>query len=199
MFWAALTRDSISLLISPFVSHIHVFLVRVVGYLSLKTSIGIFFFPCSFSGYFCSVVSIVSSGCDQCLSTLFCLVFESLYRGVNTVFNGSESPSSLFSWHIVCQRHPCDARPWCVVINFHVVWTISFRSSLVHSKNGLEYLTSGTVQLLIPFISFPPYSFVSSSFFLFSHFHMFDSVSNQNSPVFVGFLFSNCSDFFWIW
>ena len=63
-----------------------------------------FFFPLLFSGYCRStypcVVSIVSGGCNQSSFTLFYVVFESLYRCVNAVFNAVKSPSSLFPWHI---------------------------------------------------------------------------------------------------
>ena len=85
------------------------FLVWDITCLSLKTSAELFFFPLLFSNYLHSadprVVRIVFGGCDQSFSSLFYVVFESLYRCVNAVFNDGKFSSFLFSWHIVCQRH----------------------------------------------------------------------------------------------
>ena len=103
----------------------------------------LFCFPLLFSGHFRSadpcVVSIVSGGCNQSSSQLFKVVFESLYRHVNAVFNAGKSSSSLFSWlkPIVCQRHLCDARPcaWSLVFLFSVYyylhWSFSHQRQLM--------------------------------------------------------------------
>ena len=53
-----------------------------------------------------------------------------------------------------------------MVISFLVTWSICLSSSLVHFKNGPEYLTRGTVQVFIPLISFLLYILVSSSFII---------------------------------
>ena len=52
----------------------------------------------------------------------------------------------------------------CVVISFLVLWSICFSSSLVHFRNGPEYLTTGTDQVFIPLMRFRLESIVSSSF-----------------------------------
>ena len=53
-----------------------------------------------------------------------------------------------------------------MVISFFVLWSICLSSSLVHFKNGSEYLTRSTAQVFIPLIRFLLHSFVSSSFLL---------------------------------
>ena len=131
-----------------------------------------FFFPFLFSGYFHSVdlcvVNIVSGGCNQSSSALFYAIFESLYRCVSTVFNDNKSSYSFFSLHISASSLECKAL--CIVISFLVLWSICL-SSLVHFKNGFEYLTRGTAKVFIPFIRFLLYSLVSSSFLvLLRHF-----------------------------
>ena len=42
----------------------------------------------------------------------------------------------------------------CIVISFLVLVSICLSSSLVHFKNGLENLTSGTAHVFVPFIRF---------------------------------------------
>ena len=60
-----------------------------------------------------------------------------------------------------------------MVISF-LLWSIRLSSSLVLFKNGYEYLTMGTVQVCIPFISSLLYSFVWCSFLvLFGYFKFF--------------------------
>ena len=87
-----LKRFSFALKIS-FLSNVTVFSCEM----SFKTSIELFFFPCLFSGYFHSVgpriVSIISCVCNQSPFTLFYVVFNSLYRCINAVFNFDESSS----------------------------------------------------------------------------------------------------------
>ena len=50
------------------------------------------------------------------------------------------------------------------VISFLVLWFSYLNSSLVHFKNGPEYLTRRTAQIFIPLIRFLQYDFVSSNF-----------------------------------
>ena len=85
----------------------------------------------------------------------------------------------------------------CMVISFLILWSNILSSSLVHFKNGPEYLTRGTAQVFIPLIRFLLHSFVSSSFLVllrysflifFFHLHLFDGVSFQDAQVFVSFL-----------
>ena len=49
-------------------------------------------------------------------------------------------------------------------LSFLVLWSICFRSSLVHFKNGPGYLTKGTAQVFIPQMRFLLCSLVSSCF-----------------------------------
>ena len=125
-------------------------------------------FPFLFSGYFRSVgphvVSIVSGGWNQSSSTLFYVVFESLYWCVNTVFSAGKSsfPSFLDTYSLSTSFLGCNAL--CIVIIFLVLWSICSSSSLVHFKNCPEYVTRGTTQVFIHLIRFLQYSFVSSSF-----------------------------------
>ena len=66
--------------------------------------------------------------------------------------------------------------PWCnalcMDISF-VLWSTCLSSSLVHFKNGPEYLMRGTAQVFIPLISFLQHSFVSSSFLILLRYSFF--------------------------
>ena len=170
-----------------------------------------FFKSFLFSGYFRSVglrvVSIVSGGCNQSFSEFFYVFFES-YRCVNGVFNASKSspPSFLDVYSLSTSSLGCNAI--CMVISFLVLYSTCLNYSLVHFKNGPEYLTRCTAEVFIPLISFLWYSFVSSSFLVllwysslifFFLLHLFDGISFQVAQVFVNFLFSDISNFLFIW
>ena len=118
---AAIRRDSVSLIRFFFLSHVHVFTCKISLVSHLKRPQSFFFFPFLFFGYFRSacpfVVSIVPGGCDQSSSAFFYVVFESLYRCINAVFNAGKSSSSFF---LACQCHLLDAMPyaWSLVFLF---------------------------------------------------------------------------------
>ena len=52
----------------------------------------------------------------------------------------------------------------CFVMSFLVLWSICLSSSLVHFKNGSEYLTRGTARGFIHLMRCRLYSLVSSNF-----------------------------------
>ena len=83
----------VSLFRFPFLNDVQVF-----SGVSLKMSIQLFFVPFLFSCYFCSsdpcIVSIVSGGINLSSSTLFYVVFESLYECINAIFNAGKWSSS---------------------------------------------------------------------------------------------------------
>ena len=77
-------------------------------------------------------------------------------------------------------------------------------SSVIHFKNGPEYLTRGTAQVSISFMRFLQCNLVSNSFLIllrysflifFFYFGVFDSVHFQCSHIFVSFISSERSDF----
>ena len=75
------------------------------------------------------------------------------------------SPLSLFLDSYSQSTSSVEYKALCMVISFLVLWFICLSSSLVHFKNGPEYLTGvGTAQVFIPFIRFLLFSLVSSSF-----------------------------------
>ena len=98
-----------------------------------------FFF---FFGYFrCAdprVISIAS------FSALFYVVFESLHRCVNTVFNADKSSSSLF-FLTRLSKLSLGCKALYRVISFLVLWSICVCSSLVHFKISPEYPMRGTL------------------------------------------------------
>ena len=116
---------------------------------------------CPFVGL--RVISIVSGGCHQSFSAFFYVIFKSMYRCVNAVFNAgkSSSPSFLDTYSLSTSSLGCYAL--CMVISFLVLRSICL-FSLVLIKKGPEYLTSGTAQVFILLIRFLLDSFVSSSF-----------------------------------
>ena len=78
-------------------------------------------------------------------------------------------------------------------------------SSLVHFKNGPDYLMMGTARVLISLMRFLLCSLVLNSFLFllrysflnfFFHLCLFDIIRFQYFSGFVSFLFSECSDFF---
>ena len=152
LFCTALKWDSISHLRCPS------FLVWDFACLSLEMSIEWFFFPFLFSGYFffllTGVVRIVSGRSNQSLSELCYVVLKSLYRCIKTVFNACKSSS----WHM--QAVPVISgilhtlHALCIVISFLILWSMCFSSSLVHFKNGPEYLTRQTAQVSIHIVIF---------------------------------------------
>ena len=95
-----------------------------------------------------------------------------------------------------------------MVISFLVLCSICLSSSLVYFKNGSEYLTRRTAQVFIPLKRFHQDSLVLSCFlillkysfliFSFTSFCLMGSASNI-LHVFVGLLFSECSNSFLIW
>ena len=137
-----------------------------VAYLSLKTSIELFFFPFLFSVYCGSVVfrvvSSISGDWNQSFSTLLCVVFKLLYWCLSTLFNTCKSSFSFFFDTYSLSTSSLGCNVLCTVINFFVLWSNCFSFSLVPFMNGPEYLMRGTVQVFIPLIRFLLYSFISS-------------------------------------
>ena len=116
------------------------------------------------------------------------------------------SPSFLGTYSLSTSSLGCNA--FFMGISFLVHWSICLSSSLVHFKNGPEYLTRGTAQVFIPLTRFLLWNFVSNNFLallrysfliFFFRFRLFDGVSFQYPQVFVGVLFSKRSDDYLIW
>ena len=164
-------------------------------------SIELFFFPFfCFFGYFglvdgC-VVWIVSGRCNLSSTAFFYLIFESLYHAIDTICNADVSSSSFFSWHT--KSLECTA--WCIIKSFLVLCSICLSSTLVHFKNGPEYLTRRQLRRLSFLWDFCSifWLWIVSSFSRdsllkknFLHLYLFDGVKCQYSQVFVRFLFSD--------
>ena len=105
-------------------------------------------------------------------SVLLYVVFELLYRFLNGVFSASRSSSSTCFYTLGVSTSSLECIALCVVISFLVLWFICFIFSLVHCKNGPEYLTKGTTLAFIPLINFLQYSFVSRSFLVILRFSL---------------------------
>ena len=99
---ATIRRDSVSLLRFSFLSQVQGFWCEMLFISRLKRPLC--FFPILFLSCFYSIVyrlvRIVSDGCNQSSFVFFYVVFEPLYRWVNTVFDAGKSSSSLFSRYI---------------------------------------------------------------------------------------------------
>ena len=99
VFCAASRRESFSLLIFPFLSHIHIF----SGEISLvELSIQLFFFFVFWLFFFCWCLCCLYRFWSLKSVVLWTLhvIFKSLYRCINAVFSAGKSSSSFFSWHI---------------------------------------------------------------------------------------------------
>ena len=154
LFCVAIRRDSVSLLKFSFRSHVHVFSCRISLVCRLKYPYSCFssLFPC-----YCSINLYVSSDVIITFHFLFS------HWCIRTIFNAGESSSSFFPWHIESMSS-LGCKALCIVICFLVLWFIYWSSSLVHFKNGPEYLTKDTVQVFIPLMKFLPRSLVSETF-----------------------------------
>ena len=108
----------------------------------------------------------------------------------------------LFLTHTVCLRHLWDCKALCLIMSFLVLRFICW-SSLVHFNKSPEYFTKDAAQVFIPLMKFLQYDLVFSFFrgillYLFFHLRMFNGFRFQHSQRFVGFPFSERSDFFLI-
>ena len=126
-------------------------------------SIQLFFFSFLFSGYFCSLdtceVCIVYGRWNQSSSTFLCSLLVVVFM----------------HWrYLQCSRvlylstSSLRRKGLCIIMNFLVLWFIRWSSSLVHFKNGSEYLMKGQPSCLMRFLLC---SLVSSNFLvLFMYF-----------------------------
>ena len=153
LFWAAIWRDSVL----PFLRYVHVFSCEMSLVSRLKR-------PSScFSSRFCFLAIFVllifmSSVLFLVAVIRIPLSFSvlSLSRCIDALtFSMQVSPlppSFLDTYSLSTSSVGC--KTLFLVINFLVLWSICSTSSLVHFKNGPEYLTRGTTQVFIPFTRF---------------------------------------------
>ena len=81
----------------------------------------------------------------------------------------SSPPSSFSSWYIESMWfHSCKAL--CIFISVLILWSISLNSSLVHFKNGYEYLKNRTTSVFILLMRFLQQSLVSRNFLVLLRF-----------------------------
>ena len=182
LFCAAITRDLDSSLTFLFLSLVHVFSTESLLVFRFKYPYRCFFFswgefPILFSDNLYSVdaciVCIVSNGCNQSFFRAFLYSFLGYVSMLRRYLQRWQVLFHLFLTHTVYLRHLWDVRPYAIVMSFLLVWSIGW-SSLVHFKNGSENLSRGTVQV-------------------------FNDVRVKDDQVFIGFLYSECSDFILIW
>ena len=150
LFCAAIWRDSISLLRFPFLSHVQVFLCKLLLIRRLKHSLRCFSIHSLFLSYCHSVghrvISIISGGCNQ---SSFVFFLESLYRCINAFFIAGKSLPHPYidTYSLSTSSLGCNAL--YMVISFPVLWSLCLSSSLVHFKKGPKYLTRDTAQVFI--------------------------------------------------
>ena len=128
LFCAAIIRDSVSLLKFPFPSHVQGFSCVISLVCRLE-------YPYSFSSNFCFLIIVVLLILVLCLLFLvavislsllfFYIVFEPSYRCRDAILNA-------VMWAL------------SIIVSFLVFWFFCWSSSLVHLKNGPEYLKRGT-------------------------------------------------------
>ena len=100
---AAIRRDSVSLLRLPFLYHVQVFSCDISLVCRLKCSYSCFsslcpFFDCSYFVDAC-VVCISSGRWNQSSSAFLNVIFESLYRCIDVIFNADDFYPFSFPWH----------------------------------------------------------------------------------------------------
>ena len=89
-------------------------------------------------------------------------VFQSLYCIAPMQSSMLANPLPLFFSSLSVSSFRCKA----LCINFLVLWSICLSSSIVHLKNGSEYLTRRTAQAFFPLMRFLLQSLVSWRFFI---------------------------------
>ena len=146
-FYVAIRRDSVSLLKSPFLGHVHVFSCEILLISRLKRP-----WSC-FSSDFCFLVIVVLLVCA--LSVLFpvAVIIPSLrfsMKSSNRCIDAS-TLSLMLTSHLLSfldthnlSMSSLGYNALCMFISFLVLWFICISSSPVNFKNGLEYLTRGT-------------------------------------------------------
>ena len=121
--WAAIRRDSVTLLKFPLLGHVLVFSCEMLSINHSKRPLSCFF-PYLFPSYCHSivhrVVCIISDGYNQSPFEFFYVVIESFYGSVSAVFNAGKSLPPSFLIHIVSQRRLWDIMPyaWSLVLFF---------------------------------------------------------------------------------
>ena len=175
-----LQLDSVSLLKFPFLCYVRVFLCEILPVCSLK-------YPYScFYSYFCFLVIVF----------LFIFTFSApfLFAVISPL------PLPFLDSHRLPMLSLGCKTLW-IVIKSLVFWSIYLSSSLVHFKNGPDYLTKETVLVFFSLMRFLLQSLVSRSFlvhlkysfYFFFHLHLFDGGPLPKFyffPLFVFFLFS---------
>ena len=155
LFYAAIRRNSVSLLRFPFLSHVQVFSSEISLDCRLKYLYTCFSSHFLFSVYFCSV--------EDCV---VCIVFGDShpYSAVVVVSMLASflPPSCLYLYSLSTSSLGC--KVLCIIKSFLVLWSICWNSSLVYFKNGPEYLSRGTAQIFIHLVRFLLCSLVSRSF-----------------------------------
>ena len=202
LFCAAIRKESVSLLRFPFFNHVHVFSCKIplVSRLIKPCSclLSIFFFVDVY------VVCIVAGHCNLSLSMIVYVIFVSLYRYINAIFNPGKTFYFFFSWHLQSMS-ALRCKAFYTIVNCLVHLSTSWSSS-IHLKNFSEYLTSKTAQEFISLMGSLRCSCVLSSFLvpLWNSFFsfipaFFAGFRSQYSKVLVSFHFSKRFDFFFIW
>ena len=117
------------------------------------------------------------------------------------------SPRNLLCWQVLFfLLFILRCKTLCIAISFLLFWSIYWSSSLVHFKNGPEYLTRCWEPECL-FLSWNScdrvwfwevISLIWKLFFkFFPHLHLFEGVYFDYSEVLVNFLFSERFDFSW--
>ena len=137
------------------------------GLLITKISVDLLFFELLFSGY-CRLLELVLLilflVAMISLSPRFCMKWSSCCIDVTSLSSKLSSHlPTLFLDRYSLSKSSLGCNALCIVINFLVLWSICFRPSLVHFKNGPEYITRKTAQVFIHLIRFLLNSFVSGS------------------------------------
>ena len=127
LFYAAIRRDSVCLLMFPALSHIQVFLSEMFFISRLKLS-ELFFFPSLFPSYYHSLVHrVISIVFMAVINPLSCFSMQSSSRCIDasklsSMLASSIPPSFLDTYSLSTLSHGCNTL--CMVISFLVLWSI---------------------------------------------------------------------------
>ena len=162
LFCATIKRDLVSLVRFPFLSHVQIFSCEISLVCRLKC-----LHSCLFS-HFC--FQVIFALLILVLSILFPVVVISLplciYASTLFWMKASPLPPSFLSTFSLW-RLSLRCKVLRIAMSFLFLWSICWSFSVVHFKNGPEYVTRGTAQALsIPLMRLLLYSLVSSSFLL---------------------------------
>ena len=138
----------------PFLSQVQVFSYETLFVCRLKCSCS-----CFPSHFFCLLMFVLSALFPTSVIIFFFMLYSNRFIDASSLSSMLANLLSFFDTYNLSLSSLC-YKALYVIMSFLVLCSICCSSSIVHFKNGPEYLTRGTAQVVIPLLC----SLVLSSF-----------------------------------